>query len=217
MDSQSTEADVRLAAMDLLARREHPRVELAQKLEQRFARLRARAARRAARMAAQEAASDDAPLDDAALRDASMENAALHASMENAASPVAEDAGPFDLAESAPRDAPFETVVEAALTRLECEGLLSDTRFAEAYVRSRIARGQGPVRVRHELRGKGLDAAIIDLAMEGAEVDWQAHAEAVLMQRFGECPPSDVRDRARRMRFLQHRGFSFEVCHKLLN
>ena len=232
MDAQPTEADVRYAAMDLLARREHSRAELGQKLEQRFARQRARAERRRvrredheraheqAREHAREQAGED-PSEQPGERDdprrRERAGAAHEEFSDGPGSDLRADVGADSVTESGsiPGALPAN-VVEAALERLESEGLLSDSRFAEAFVRSRIARGQGPVRLRHELRRRGLDAAHIDLALESAEVDWNAHAEDVLLRRFGDSTPVDARDRARRIRFLQQRGFSFEACHKLL-
>ena len=108
-------------------------------------------------------------------------------------------------------------MIAAALDRLESDGLLSDARFAEAFVRSRIARGQGPTRLRHDMRQKGLEAGMIDAALAAAEIDWENHAREILERRFGSGESADARERARRMRFLQQRGFSFDVCYRLLN
>jgi hypothetical protein len=50
--------------------------------------------------------------------------------------------------------------IRRVLDALEARGLLSEERFAEQFVRSRRNRGQGPRRIREELRRRGIgDAA----------------------------------------------------------
>ncbi|MDG2375806.1 MAG: regulatory protein RecX, partial [Woeseiaceae bacterium] len=47
-------------------------------------------------------------------------------------------------------------VVMVEVDRLAEEGLQSDTRFASSFVQSRINQGKGPVRIREELKERGL-------------------------------------------------------------
>lgn len=99
-------------------------------------------------------------------------------------------------------------ILQRVLDDLEEDGLLSDRRFAEAYIRSRISRGQGAVRIRHELRNKGVAEALIEESLAAAEIDWCQLATDVAVRRFGAEGPADYVERAKRMRFLQQRGFS---------
>ena len=98
-------------------------------------------------------------------------------------------------------------VADAAVAQLIEDGLQSDARFAEAFVRSRINQGKGPVRIRADLRERGLAGAAIDLALEDAEEDWYALARDVRLKKFGPDTPIEFREKARQMRFLQSRGF----------
>lgn len=105
------------------------------------------------------------------------------------------------------------------LDRMAAEGLQSDVRFAEIFVRSRVARGQGPIKIRAELGERGIDRELARTALEEAqstdEVDWHALACATLARRFSD-PGGTPRERARRERFLAGRGFDFEqVRHAL--
>lgn len=102
------------------------------------------------------------------------------------------------------------TGIDGVLDRLEQEGLLSDRRFAEAFVRSRIGRGQGPVRIRQELRQRGVDEITAAQALEEQGCDWFALAEQVAHRKFGAESALDQRELARRLRFLQYRGFTAE-------
>jgi regulatory protein len=106
--------------------------------------------------------------------------------------------------------------VEEVLARLAAEGLLSDARFAETYVCSRVQRGCGPLRIRDELRARGVDQALIDDRLHAFDDRWREQIERVRSKRFGPAMPVDFRERARQMRFLQQRGFTPEQIHDLL-
>lgn len=106
--------------------------------------------------------------------------------------------------------------VDEVLDRLEQEGLLSDRRFAEAFVRSRVGRGHGPLRIRQELRQRGVDEAVVEQALQEQNCNWFELAEQVAHRKFGVEPVSDRRELARRLRFLQYRGFTAEQCREAL-
>lgn len=96
------------------------------------------------------------------------------------------------------------------VARLTDEGLQSDERFAGSFVQSRINQGKGPVRIRQELKERGLNSALADEAMEESGQDWYALARDVRVRKFGESLPEDFTEKARQMRFLQYRGFESE-------
>ncbi len=100
--------------------------------------------------------------------------------------------------------------IEVEILRLSEEGLQSDARFAQSFVRQRIGRGHGPLRIRQELKQRGIADAQINEAFACEPTDWVTLAEEVLRRRFGEGGAEDIKDRARRQRFLQYRGFSYE-------
>ena len=107
-------------------------------------------------------------------------------------------------------------MVLAEVERLRQEGLQSDARLAEALIRSRVGRGQGPVKMREELRSKGVAPESIRCALEESGIDWIALAASVASKRFGDTPAEDAKEKARRARFLQQRGFSFDHIASLL-
>jgi len=105
-------------------------------------------------------------------------------------------------------DAGFAAAVAAAaVDRLADEGLQDDRRFVDAFVRSRIAQGKGPLRIRADLAGRGLDEPLIEAALEDAGADWAALAADVRRRKFGAALPETFPEKARQMRFLQYRGF----------
>ncbi len=103
----------------------------------------------------------------------------------------------------------------AALDGLEAENALNDARFAEEYARARFAKGFGPRRVEAELREHGIDGEGLDRARMTREEE-RERAALQLARRFGASRPADNRDRAKRMRYLQQRGFEPEVCAQVV-
>jgi regulatory protein len=103
------------------------------------------------------------------------------------------------------------------LHNLTEEGLQSDLRMVEAFVRSRINKGQGPVKISAELRTRGISDTRIDQGILNAEVDWFELIEQVAARKFGDSRATDLREKGRRARFLQQRGFSFEQISKVLD
>lgn len=96
------------------------------------------------------------------------------------------------------------------------QGLLSDSRFAECYLRARAGKGYGPVRIEMELQQGGVAAEIIDETLDKADIDWLELAHRVRQKRFGAKVPTDFPTRARQMQFLQYRGFNTDQIKKIL-
>ena len=99
-------------------------------------------------------------------------------------------------------------LINEVIETLLADNLLSDERYAEAYIRMRSARGYGLQRIRLEMKERGVAAHLIDDAIEQSDVDWYALANDVRDRKFGEQRPEEFELRAKQMRFLQYRGFS---------
>lgn len=99
-------------------------------------------------------------------------------------------------------------VVEAVITNLLKARVLSDERYAEAYVRMRSAKGYGATRIRNELRERGVDEMTAEQGFAENPIDWFALAAEVRARKFGDEVPDDFALKARQMRFLQYRGFT---------
>jgi len=109
------------------------------------------------------------------------------------------------------------SAVAEVLSDLREEGLLSDARFAQSFVRSRVERGHGPMRIRHELQARGLDGALIDQSLHEHDREWPGRIDAVRRKRFGARVPGDLKERLRQARFLQYRGFTSEQIRAVLD
>ena len=108
------------------------------------------------------------------------------------------------------------TAVEAVLSSLQSQKLLSDARFVQEFVAARVRRGSGPLKIREELRGRGVTGELVEEALDSLKAGSAQGAEAARRKRFGAARPKDVPERARQARFLQQRGFSMDDIRKAL-
>jgi len=133
-------------------------------------------------------------------------------------------------------------MVAAVLHDLQRKNLQSDERYAESLLRQRLQKGYGPGRVRQDMRERGLDEAAIAAAHAAVEPDWFAAAEAAFTRKFGdpfadaaageprdsddsaidpaarrEARQAAFKEKARRQRFMQYRGFATEHFRHLLD
>lgn len=106
--------------------------------------------------------------------------------------------------------------VESLLTRLVAAGALNESRLAEHYAAERAGKGFGPLRIRAELREKGLPDALIEPQLRSLEGEWSDHLAALSERRFGPNPPTERADYAKRGRFLEQRGFPPEMIRRYL-
>lgn len=103
-----------------------------------------------------------------------------------------------------PVDAP---AIQAALDQLAADGYQSDERFAEVFVRSRRARGYGPVFIEQELRRRGIASELIQLAVDRGDDSWTALAGDLKRKKFGLGSVTAMSEKAKVVRFLRYRGF----------
>jgi regulatory protein len=99
------------------------------------------------------------------------------------------------------------TVVASLLEALRAEKLLNDFRYMENFVAYHAARGQGPTRIRMDLRRHGLQGAAIEEHL-GTFPDWIAHLRKARQKKFGAELPKHYGDRQKQAKFLGYRGFT---------
>ena len=117
---------------------------------------------------------------------------------------------------------------EQEVGKLTDEGLQSDRRLAEAFIRARTNRGRGPVKIKMELRAKQVDDdEVISIALEECGVDFTVLAQSVAVRKFGgelcevadmetlDMETLDIKTKARISRFMQQRGFSYDHISSL--
>ncbi|MBX3070383.1 MAG: RecX family transcriptional regulator [Thermomicrobiales bacterium] len=104
-------------------------------------------------------------------------------------------------------------VIDRVIARLYENRYLDDAEFARSWIENRAThRPRGDRALRQELRGKGVDAQVIDSALAGAELDQQAMANDAARKRAASLTQLEPDVQKRRLiGFLQRRGFSWEV------
>jgi len=106
--------------------------------------------------------------------------------------------------------------LEQVLDRLRQDGLQSDERFTESLIESRIRKGQGPLRIRRELKERGIDGPLADRYLENYREEWPSLLRQTHDARFGPGPAADQKALAKRARFLEYRGFPGEMIRGFL-
>jgi len=107
--------------------------------------------------------------------------------------------------------APSQQAVNEVLEQLLSRRQLSDERFAQERARS-LSRKYGAAKIRQDLRARGISDQVIDSLGPRDELE---RASAILQKKFPRAA-ANLDEKARRARFLQGRGFSADVVHRLV-
>ena len=97
---------------------------------------------------------------------------------------------------------------------MQQEGLQSDARFVEGYVYSRTHRGFGPLRIRQELQMRGVAESLVSTHVDLQDPQWLQLACREYEKKFGDTRVESAKERARRMRYLQNRGFTSDIIRQ---
>ncbi|MCB5191356.1 recombination regulator RecX [Methylobacillus arboreus] len=104
--------------------------------------------------------------------------------------------------------------VPALLNDFKNRGWLSDTRYTEQIVHARKGRF-GSLRIAHELREHGIADELIGKAVAEVQAGELETALTVYRKKF-TSPPQNREEWAKQARFLQGRGFGFEIIRQVL-
>jgi len=92
---------------------------------------------------------------------------------------------------------------------------LSDQRFTEQIVHARQSKF-GTMKIAQELKQKGVSDTLISDAVQTLKQSELENARAVWRKKFKHAP-SDRNEWAKQARFLQSRGYSFEIIKKVIS
>jgi regulatory protein len=105
--------------------------------------------------------------------------------------------------------------IDEILQALKEDRLQSDERFTESYVNHRFNAGVGPLKIRYELRQKGISDSLVDEFLEPLSDQWDELMTRQRVRKYGVSIPDDYPSRMKQARFLQNRGFSPESVMRL--
>ena len=124
----------------------------------------------------------------------------------------------YSRSELAKRLAPHardEAELEDLLEALTAKRQLSDERYAEARSHT-LSRKYGAARIVHELKSKGIQGELLERMTASAREGELERARATWRKKFRSAPATRE-EKARHIRFLQSRGFSFDVIKRVLD
>ncbi|MFK7794947.1 MAG: regulatory protein RecX [Gammaproteobacteria bacterium] len=105
--------------------------------------------------------------------------------------------------------------IASAFEQLLEHGLQSDQRYLEDFVRSRLLKGSGPLKIAHELRTRGIDSETLQNYLNSQQIDWFEVAMTTYEKKYQPNDEIDARERAKRVRFMQSRGFPSDIIFRL--
>ena len=136
--------------------------------------------------------------------------------------------------------------VEALLQEFIEEGYQSEERMTTALIKDSIGKKHGTIRIYQTLKKHGLttiksasqintwieehsdffnyllindveeETQTAAITEENYEVDWLAQAVEARVRKYGDSIPTDPKEKARQLRFLQYRGFDMGICFEAL-
>jgi len=104
--------------------------------------------------------------------------------------------------------------LEVMLDDFTERGWISEPRVVEQLVHAKSAR-LGASRIRHALLKRGIAEELIGPALAKLKESEPGRARSVLARKFSSAPATPA-ERARQVRFLQSRGFTFQVAMRVV-
>jgi len=101
------------------------------------------------------------------------------------------------------------SLIDDVLMQLADESLQSDERFADNFVRWRVARGYGLIKIKMELTEKGISEEIQYAVCKQVHSDVADDSiMALYARKYGQIMPATIEEKAKIQRYFLSRGFS---------
>lgn len=108
-------------------------------------------------------------------------------------------------------------VAASAAEELRAIGYIDDYRYAMRYASERIKdKALSKKALRYELERKKISADIIEKVLSEFETSDEEIALRAARKKFGKYDLDDAKMQQKLLRFLYHRGFSPDICKKVL-
>ncbi len=95
--------------------------------------------------------------------------------------------------------------------------LQSDERFTKMFLRSKAASGYGPVRIKLELKQKGINEYLIEDSFAALAFDWDEEVDRLVLKKVKDQSLDDSKLKNRVMGYLQRRGFTLDQIYSGFN
>ena len=104
-----------------------------------------------------------------------------------------------------------EEICQRVIDMLKGYGYINDKEYARSYIKDSFQlKGRGSMRIRSELRHKGVSEEAIASALEDAELNEEEKAYELLKKRLKGNTSPDHKEKAKQYRYLASRGFSYD-------
>ncbi len=113
-----------------------------------------------------------------------------------------------------------DIAIDSAIEELKNYGYLNDSRYAEAFLRYRMQRGEAPWMAAAKARQKGVEALALQVALDDAEASYDGFqvCRELLSQRDPQrLRHDDERVWQRHARFLRNKGHDAATILRILN
>jgi regulatory protein len=112
-------------------------------------------------------------------------------------------------------------LIENVLTNLTEEGFLDDRLFAEEYIKSKLNRNIGPLKIKSELFKKGIDREILNAVFADSFDEDIAYEKALIAaeKRYSNLKGRTIDDKKIKLKlysFLTSKGFTAEIIKSVL-
>lgn len=108
--------------------------------------------------------------------------------------------------------------IRSALAVLKTKGLINDARFAKTYSEELRRKASGDIRIRFQLKQKGLSEQLISecFEKENPEQQYERALEAAQM-KLKPNQALEPKEKKRLYDLLVRKGFDYEVCRKVIH
>ncbi|MCL4119411.1 UNVERIFIED_CONTAM: hypothetical protein GTU68_010987 [Idotea baltica] len=100
---------------------------------------------------------------------------------------------------------------------LDKENLLSEPRYVDLVIRSRVNKGYGPLWIRSSLLNKQISSKLIEQGLQEANICWEEALYALWLKKFNAKQPSELKAYTKQTRFFLARGYPQSMISQLLN
>lgn len=107
-------------------------------------------------------------------------------------------------------------LIDRVLDLLAAQGWQDDLRFAQMYARTRIAQGDGILKLQAKLQACRVSEAIIAEVLPTDSAFWQQQIQRKWHKKC-QFSTTDFAKRAKDIRFLQSRGFTLEQIRAVIS
>lgn len=107
--------------------------------------------------------------------------------------------------------------IAKVLEVLQANNLQCDQRFTQAYVRSRIIRGFGLIKIANELYQRNVAESLASNVLDEYHEQWLSIGEELYQKKYRQTKVNDYNEWTKRARFLQSRGFTTDQIRKIVD